>query len=195
MFAALGTIIGWIAAIARIAGSFWGWVTAFSALLVRFFIAIKNWFLKLLGYGGGAAAGGGLGAVLSSGGIVGFFIAIQGISWLLSIIIGIALAFFGSDIISFLIDLTPLRGLIDDMLSTLESFPSGFDALGFQNAFGTTFSDIVTYFNFFTILNLFITVIFGIFALKLNIIVWKAYLRRRNIGRYVYGGPNYGSPL
>lgn len=109
-----------------------------------------------------------------SSNFITFFVSIQLIVWIGSALFTILLAFFATDIISGIFDMIGLKTYIASLLNNVFDFGSAYDSLGFGNAFGTGLESALIYFNFYDFLNLLISIWFGIFALKMNIMMYRA---------------------
>jgi len=82
------------------------------------------------------------------------------------------LGFYGTEIISSVLDVTGVQTYVSSLLSNVFDFGNSIDVSG--NAFGTTLDDALLYFHFYDFFNLLISLWFGIFALKINIAVFRA---------------------
>ncbi len=198
MFGAFQTLFTFLGALllrfgamlGRILGFFlkpvWGLLTTASAWLVSAFLGFFAWIRGFFGLGVvGVASAGGIGAS-----ILTIVFALQGIMWLLSLLFTVLFLFFGSDIASALLDLTPITGYFDMIKSDFSAIGSSFNSLGLgRTAFGfVDFDGIFAYFSFYNFFNLALSLSFGIVSLKLNIIIYRSFLFRRNARVGSYGG-------
>lgn len=103
---------------------------------------------------------------------VAIFVAIQVIVWIGSAIFTILLAFFGTEIIGSILDITGIKSYMNSILNDLFQFGNHFGFLN-GNAFGSTVNDAINYFNIYQFLNFIMSVVFGIFALKINILLYR----------------------
>lgn len=101
-----------------------------------------------------------------------FFLAIQVLVWIGSAIFTLMLAFYGTEMILSFLDITGIKQYIGNLLDEIFEFGSDIDVA--NNAFGTDIQTALHYFRIFDFLNLMVSLWFGIFSLKLNIIVWRA---------------------
>lgn len=101
-----------------------------------------------------------------------FFVAFQFIVWIGSAILTLLLAFYGTEILSSIFDITGIKDYVGGLMNQINDFGSQIDVSG--NAFGTNIQSALNYFHFFDFLNLITSLWFGIFSLKLNILVWRA---------------------
>jgi hypothetical protein len=107
-----------------------------------------------------------------SSNFITFFFAFQFITWIASGIFTLMLGFYGTEIISSILDVTGVQTYVSSLLSNVFDFGNSIDVSG--NAFGTTLDDALLYFHFYDFFNLLISLWFGIFALKINIAVFRA---------------------
>jgi hypothetical protein len=107
-----------------------------------------------------------------SSNFITFFFAFQFITWIASGIFTLMLGFYGTEIISSILDVTGVQTYVSSLLSNVFDFGNSIDVSG--NAFGTTLDDALLYFHFYDFFNLIISLWFGIFALKINIAVFRA---------------------
>ena len=107
-----------------------------------------------------------------SSNFITFFFAFQFITWIASAIFTLMLGFYGTEIISSILDVTGVQTYVSSLLSNVFDFGNSIDVSG--NAFATTLDDALLYFHFYDFFNLIISLWFGIFALKINIAVFRA---------------------
>ena len=107
-----------------------------------------------------------------------FFIGFQLVVWILSAIFTVLLAFFGTEIISGIFDLTGISSFVNTSLSTLVNLPEKLDAVipssslsnvGFSGSVSDAFSD----FSLIPFVNFFVSFWFGVFALKINLSIFR----------------------
>ena len=106
-----------------------------------------------------------------SSNFITFFFAFQFITWIASGIFTLMLGFYGTEIISSILNVTGVQTYVSSLLSNVFDFGNSIDVSG--NAFGTTLDDALLYFHFYDFFNLLISLWFGIFALKINIAVFR----------------------
>ena len=107
-----------------------------------------------------------------SSNFITFFFAFQFIVWIASAIFTLILGFYGTEILSTIFDMTGIQTYVSSLLANIFDFSSAINTDG--NAFGTTLEEALLYFHFYDFFNLIISLWFGIFALKLNIMVFRA---------------------
>ena len=107
-----------------------------------------------------------------SSNFITFFFAFQFIVWIASAIFTLILGFYGTEILSTIFDMTGIQTYVSSLLANIFDFGSSINTDG--NAFGTTLEEALLYFHFYDFFNLIISLWFGIFALKLNIAVFRA---------------------
>ena len=106
-----------------------------------------------------------------SSNFITFFFAFQFIVWIASAIFTLILGFYGTEILSTIFDMTGIQTYVSSLLANIFDFSSAINTDG--NAFGTTLEEALLYFHFYDFFNLIISLWFGIFALKLNIMVFR----------------------
>jgi len=109
-----------------------------------------------------------------SSNFITFFFAFQFITWIASGIFTLMLGFYGTEIISSVLDVTGVQTYVSSLLNNVFDFGSNIDSSTGGNSFGTTLDDALLYFHFYDFFNLLISLWFGIFALKINIAVFRA---------------------
>lgn len=184
-------------------GFIWKVLIGSSVLLLRFFHSIWQWLGSSWAWITGSAAIGTASVSASVAGFASSFLVIafmmQGITWLLSIIITLFLAFYGTEALSFVFSLTPLQDYVNGMVTEVKSFGSTLDGLSFlipgnsvdsNTAFGNiSFDSIFRYFSFYKFLDFVIAITFGVFILKFNIYVFKFFSPTRRFNNGGAGAP------
>ncbi len=115
--------------------------------------------------------------------VISFF-GLQVIGFIGSLIFTVLLAVNGTDYILQLLDFTGLKETVNTSLDALASVGSDVDSVLSRNAFGTSVTNALNYFNFFPFINAITSSLFAIFSLKLNIYVFKLSTAAfRGVGR------------
>lgn len=107
-----------------------------------------------------------------SANFITFFIAIQILVWIGSAIFTILLAMYGTDIIGSILDIAGIKDYMNNILNQLFQFGQNFGFLS-GNSFGVSVDEALNYFNFYQFLNFIMSLVFGIFALKINIMLYR----------------------
>lgn len=161
-----------------------GWLTSLSAFIVGVFRSVKTWVVGAVAYQGAKGA-------FHVSTVLMFFIVLQGITWLISIGISIALLFYGSDLIYSVLDITGISAKLRSLVSGISGAFGGSISIGFGET--ANVGGIDSFFGFSNFLNLAISILVGFLLLKINIFVYRASLRGftrlPSITRYM-GGPN-----
>ncbi len=166
----------------------WKLTKRFSGWFMVAFLALWKRFKGLFGFGAVIA-----GSAASTGSkvLVGLY-GLQGAFWFIGILITIFLAAYGSDFLGYLLDVSGIQGFIDMLINPIKKIGPAVDDIGHltstagsgsfpsvASAFGAvSFGSILSYFSFLKFIDLALAAVFGFVYLKLNILLYQAYLKR-----------------
>ncbi len=176
LFLRLGRLIAFIYKYGKVA----------SAFIILWFFKGLAWFKGLFAFTAASAASNATTGI----GIMGVIYSLQGVIWVASLFLTFMVAWFGSDVIGFFLDITGIQGYIDELIEPLKNAGKTFDKIGgvtsnvtstktiVGSALGNvSFDDVVDYFSFLDYLDYALAAVFGFLALKINIIVWQNFLK------------------